>query len=698
MKYIIRLTSLFILMIWSALPGSATIDNPGTVQPFSLEHIAIHNKNSSLTDRSSEFDQTTLTIHPTQENPGVVIWEKGDQGDWNAGQYLVFEVFANNKYSGQVNIEFYINAEQSDSENNPNQKAKTIKGIYTHMGILPKLKTKMIFPLSYLDGQNVFMPRFPRQLKGTVWGRRLDPADIVKVVLRFGPIHKVYPSPEYEVASISITENLPPPYPPIEESIIDEFGQWKLKKWKDKIRNERQLKRKNRKVEKLAQSATYPDNWSQYGGWKEKQFEPSGYFRTEHDGHRWWLVDPEGYAFLSTGVDVMQYGSAGPVNDIEDLFEQLPEDTKNVDFYVQNLTKVYGEEARRKWETTTRGLMKKYRFNTVGNWSDITFIKNNNLPYVLPLYGFPTTKIRVFRDFPDVFSNEYHKNSVHFAKQLHDYKDDPYLIGYFLQNEPQWASGDLNIAFEMFGTTQQSETKNKFVEWIREKYGGDIKDFNNSWNLDLHAFQELLQKSFKSYPSKTADKDFYAFSEIMVSRYVDIPCDEIDKVDQNHLNLGMRYAWLSSDLLYKAGERFDAFSINGYGMDPPETAKIAEKSGKPVLIGEFHHGAVDRALPATGIVGVANQKDRGRAYRHYLEQGFSRPEVIGMHYFQWIDLPFYGRFDGENYNIGVVNMNNIPYPELTKAMTVSNERIYKVGSGQVPPVDENMKKIPAIHY
>ena len=150
-------------------------------------------------------------------------------------------------------------------------------------------------------------------------------------------------------------------------------------------------------------------------------------------------------------------------------------------------------------------------------------------------------------------------------------------------------------------------------------------------------------------------------------RYVDIPCDEVAKIDNNHLNLGMRYAWISSDLLYKAGERFDVFSINGYGYDPPATAEIARISRKPVMIGEFHHGAVDRSLPATGITGVISQDERAAAYRNYIEQGFARPELIGMHYFQWVDQPYYGRFDGENYNIGVVTIQNLPYAELSEA-------------------------------
>jgi hypothetical protein len=287
---------------------------------------------------------------------------------------------------------------------------------------------------------------------------------------------------------------------------------------------------------------------------------------------------------------------------------------------------------------------------------------------------------------------------VEFAKQLNGYKDDPYLIGYFLRNEPQWAFGYHNLAFEMFATDHGSVTKVEFLKWITSKYNNNIESFNKSWNLSIGNFDDLKKLTFKDYPSVAADSDFYAFSTVMVKRYVDIPCDEVARVDNNHLNLGMRYAWISSDLLYKAGERFDVFSINGYGYDPPPTTEIARRSNKPVMIGEFHHGAVDRALPATGITGVISQEERAAAYRNYVEQGFARPELIGMHYFQWVDQPYYGRFDGENYNIGVVTIQNLPYPELSEAMRLTNERIYRVGSGLEAPFKAEITRIPPIHY
>ncbi len=685
---------------------------------FNLKEIAGNNPVISSFAGGDGFKLPVLIVTPTTKNATVTIWETGDNGNWADAKYLVFEIWDAEDYSGVINIEFYRRDENSDQDKVILQSGEMAAGkqetpwLSCLMGVLPHLKTKVVLPLSYLDAQTLFVTRSPRQLKGTMSGDRLDPNDIIKVALRFGPIAEPWFTPEFEIASICLADTLPEPYPVLDMPLIDRFGQRNDREWQGKIKNEEDLIEQNWDLENLVEGNSFPDEWSRFGGWKEKKFKATGFFRTHHDGNRWWLVDPEGYVFLSTGVDCIRLTSSGPVTGIEDLFEWIPaendtvyseavtltRDAKNMDFYRSNLIRVYGDRFKEKWSTVTAGLMREYRVNTVGNWSDITFARENNMPYVLPLSRFPTTRVQLYRDFPDVFSDEYLRNSEEFAKQLADYKDDPYLVGYFLRNEPHWAFGYHNLAYEMFGTSRKSVTKDEFISWIAERYKEDIGQFNDAWALKLSDFESLKQMIFKDYPSIKADSDFYAFSVLMVKQYVDIPCNEVAKVDKNHLNLGMRYAWISSDLLYKAGERFDVFSINGYGYDPPATAEIARRSGKPVMIGEFHHGAVDKALPATGITGVLTQEQRAAAYRNYVEQGFSRPELVGMHYFQWIDQPYYGRFDGENYNIGVVTLNNTPYPELTEAMKITNERIYKIGTSQVEPYKDDIIKIPSIHY
>jgi hypothetical protein len=706
MKAAFFILTSFILTFCSTIPND----------DFSLDKIQKANSEISTLQIGKGWQGEILHIKPDSDNQSLVIWQGTDAAAWANARYLVCEMWHSNSYSAVINLEFYRNenkasaivvqsgTEAGEVNETPRMAAK--------IGVLPLLKTRVVFPLEHLNGQEIFMDRFPRQLKGTVLGSRMKPGDIAKVVLRFAPVMEPHFRPEFELANIYLTNELPQPLAKPEAPVVDSLGQWAAKEWPGKTTGEEALKELLETQLADASSATFPENWSRYGGWKEKQFKATGFFRTHHDGTRWWLVDPEGYAFVSVGVDCIGNNATGTVSGQEDLFEWLPSksdavyseaysgrgDQVMIDFYKTNLMRVFGEQWRTNWETITSAQIREFRLNTIANWSDVKYARKSKIPYVLPLSGFPSTQVQLFRDFPDVFADEYAVKAKEFARQLIDFKGDPYLIGYFLRNEPHWAFGAHDIAYEMFATAQPSESKKQFALWLSNEYHG-IEAFNNAWNLELDNFNAIGEQVFEEYPSEKAKEDFWKFSEILVKKYVDVPCDEVEKVDPDHLNLGMRYAWISSDLLYKAGDRFDVFSINGYGNPgPPETAEIARISGKPVMIGEFHFGATDRGLPANGIQGALTQEERGIAYRYYVEQGLARPELIGIHYFQWLDQPVFGRFDGENYNIGFMDICNQPYKELVKAAIESHSVIYEVASGTVLPFNETLERIPSIHY
>jgi len=42
---------------------------------------------------------------------------------------------------------------------------------------------------------------------------------------------------------------------------------------------------------------------SAYGGDTRRTFDATGFFRLERTDERWWLVDPNGAAFISIGVN-----------------------------------------------------------------------------------------------------------------------------------------------------------------------------------------------------------------------------------------------------------------------------------------------------------------------------------------------------------------------------------------------------------
>jgi hypothetical protein len=186
----------------------------------------------------------------------------------------------------------------------------------------------------------------------------------------------------------------------------------------------------------------------------------------------------------------------------------------------------------------------------------------------------------------------------------------------------------------------------------------------------------------------------------MVRSYVGVPAEECRRVDPHHLNLGMRYASVSSDLLYESAESFDVFTINSYSMAPPldAIAEIARRTHKPVMIGEFHFGALDRGLPSTGLKGVASQEERGVAYRRYVEAAAANPDVVGAHYFILNDQELLGRFDGENFQIGFVDVCHRPYRELVLAATKTHEAIYDVMQGRAEAFATEARETPRVGF
>jgi hypothetical protein len=71
----------------------------------------------------------------------------------------------------------------------------------------------------------------------------------------------------------------------------------------------------------------------------------------------------------------------------------------------------------------------------------------------------------------------------------------------------------------------------------------------------------------------------------------------------------------------------DVFSMNRYRERVPadEMARISTMFDQPILIGEWHFGALDVGLPASGTGHVPDQESRGKAYRIYLEDAAAQP-------------------------------------------------------------------------
>ena len=170
---------------------------------------------------------------------------------------------------------------------------------------------------------------------------------------------------------------------------------------------------------------------------------------------------------------------------------------------------------------------------------------------------------------------------------------------------------------------------------------------------------------------------------MMVDRLFSSLSDACREVDPNHLNLGARYysvppAWALAGMM-----AFDVFSVNNYSerVHAAQLAPVSARLDRPVLVGEWHFGALDVGLPASGIGRVNDQAARAQAFRVYTEDAAAQPWCVGVHHFTLYDQSALGRFDGENYNIGFIDTCGRPYEPLAAAARRSHERLYGVASG-----------------
>lgn len=626
-------------------------------------------------------------------------------------------------------------------------------------GLLPGIRTLVPFDFRILSSQVIFPERTPGRLKMSIFGKPVRLAEVKEIRLQTAPGFRTF---HFSAAECFLAKELPSCELP-EKCLIDELGQWTQKEWKKKVTNRQECTRILQELLSRAEAAQKEEqergsafpfaDWDAYGGWVKKKFRKTGWFHVERENGRYWLADPEGNAFLSAGLDCINPGEGtrlGPVlpfveekvrkgyleaarrEEAQEAARQKKEAgnaaetgtgsdagnrpanshgssrRKAYDFFnygVENLKAAFGEDWKECWMKIIRYYLCSWGINTIGNWSDREFIRFARLPYVIPLdsfseEGYPHTQYTVFRDFPDVFSPEYEESAKRYADGLVPFVSDPLLIGYFMRNEPEWAFVyGLNIAEEMLANPAQTCCRAQFRKRMEEKYGL-IGRFNEAWRTSFSGFDGLDREIYKAASlSPEAEADLKAFSEEMITRYVEIPAKELRKVDGNHLNLGMRYAYLTDRSLLCGSEYFDVFSINSYQITPLEPVeKAAGWLDKPVMVGEFHQGALDVGLTAHGIRGVTNQEQRGCAYRYYLEQGLTYPHFLGAHYFQLNDQSCLGRFDGENYQIGLIDVCMQEYEAMTEAMRACHAGMYRVAAGEEAAWENVPEDIDPIHY
>lgn len=360
---------------------------------------------------------------------------------------------------------------------------------------------------------------------------------------------------------------------------------------------------------------------SLYGGWENAKSTATGFFRIERDCEKTWhIIDPDGYMFYSAGINSVEVG--GDVS--------LPNDLVAM-----------GLNTMGSWsDEEVKNFAYCPRFNVLVNFKNSSNdIKNTYNLEILPVFE-PT-----FKSFCESLAQT----------ELQPYLSDPWVLGYFLDNELLFHKNQLSLSLGLVSTNAQ------FIEadlWMKNKYGTN------------YSLSSITEDDELVYQGHVAEIYFKTVSEAFKT------------IDPNHMLIGTRIHANGkyTPLLFEAAGRYmDIISINYYNRFEPEEEPMdmwLTSAEKPFIITEFYTKGEDSGLGNVDGAGwnVPTQQDRANWYENWMLKLLRNKGNVGFHWFRYND-----KLDNDA-NKGLYTSDYVLYETLAESFEKTCSSIYTLRS------------------
>ena len=360
-------------------------------------------------------------------------------------------------------------------------------------------------------------------------------------------------------------------------------------------------------------------------------FRATGFFGIAFARDRWWLVTPDGRPFYANGID-----HVSPTPDEDRTTGRCP--------YCDAIAAGYPDLDA--WTAATVARLQSWGFNALGAWSDV-----DRFGRVMPY-----TVLLDMASGNDWFAPAFkaHAQAVA-ASQVAPRRDDPNLVGWYLDSELRW--------------------------------GPD-------WRAQRQMLDDYLGLPAGSPGRTVAERhagDPDGFLRALARRYFDVTTRAVHAQDRNHLILGTKMITQLTPrtVLRMARKYVDVLTVDDYTLLPglddliqqtwgpfvPRTPSLVDFhtiTRKPVIVAEYSFRAADSGVPNSWppIFPIyKTQQERADAYAAYVMALHQAPWVVGDFWFEYVDEPAGGRFDGEDSNFGVVSSSDVPWETLVRRMT-----------------------------
>ena len=361
-------------------------------------------------------------------------------------------------------------------------------------------------------------------------------------------------------------------------------------------------------------------------------FPATGYFSTGTLNGRSVFVTPTGEPFYSSGIDhVTPYGTVTRVT------STCP--------YCQAISGEYPNNTA--WATATVTQLRSWGFNSLGPFSDYTLL-GSQMPF--------SVQLTMGRGQSDYFTPTFvtHVDAIA-AADVAPEATNPNLIGWYTDSELRWGPDGTN--FGPLLDTYLALPTGTPGHTVAEEYAGRPTTFLSA----------------------------------LATRYFQVTTAAVRKYDTHHLILGVKATSqeIQPQLLEEASKYVNVFSVDDYQLGPglaqvidklfpqylpvtPTFTSFEPYLHLPIMVAEYSFIASTPQTPDTvpGLYAVyPTQQARAAAYANYVEPKYVASKwVVGDEWFEDVDEPDGGRFDGENNNFGVVDVENQPYTVLVGEM------------------------------
>ncbi len=455
------------------------------------------------------------------------------------------------------------------------------------------------------------------------------------------------------------------------------------------------------------QTCTADDNtaktYDRFGGWTGKKFSATNFFRVEQDDDRWWLVTPDGNAFLSFGINHLH----------SDLWKQsYNEEAWKQQLGLSSLNSRGFQPALREWFGE---ICRQYGFNTVGVHTSLPVVNTPQpfMPYMrpIPFVDIPHWKVEIpDENFVDVFSQEYALHCDRFAKEAAaPLRDDPFLLGYAMTDCPLFTEEDCRERTDVIGGARRESRigwprrlrnfggdapgKQAWVKTMRELYRDSISDFNATYETNFDSFSTLANaRNWRPHTDLSngyETRDNIEFLKRVVAQYYKTAKDAIRRYDPNHMFFGdkLNANTDSIDTVLSVTSHFtDVVFYQMYGryeVQQPGLDRWSNKVAMPFINGDSAFTMVTDNMPRPYGPVADNLQQRIDWTREFFVSAFKRPDFVGWHYCGLIDAPNQIARKAARQHSGLMNGFGEPYAGLREIIKESADNMYGIATGEV---------------